>query len=261
MSHKSSSVNSAKPKEDKASSTKASSTSKSTAKNSMQQEADNMDAILTDLLIDYGELSARSLKSGFSSMRSLHSKIKYESASSGTTETTEETTDSDASDDSETDLGTMTLFRFLPVAISPKVDKSFKLRAINFLTHDTNIYLFEIPDSQRLNVPLGHHIRLHVMIDGERVKRSYTPIADKPGQFALLVKTYNTGKVSEELAHMRVGDFVFARGPFGHFQFKPDKYTRVCMYAAGTGLTPHYQILKHSSKEKTVWRSLVILTR
>jgi cytochrome-b5 reductase len=146
-------------------------------------------------------------------------------------------------------------------AISPKADKTFKLRAINYLTHDTNVYIFEISDStKKLDLPLGHHICLYVMIDGERMKRSYTPIVDKPGSFELLVKTYQTRKVSEEMSHMRVGDHVYARGPFGHFRYDPDaKYTRICMYAAGTGITPHYQILAHAAKKKSVWSDSVSL--
>lgn len=229
------------PKSKSTSMATSNSSGSSSSLKARQQAADDTDAMLHDMLFNYG------LKSSFSSATppKSYTSAKYKNDSD------EDTTSDSSSSSTEEVVG----------AISPKMDKCFKLRAINYLTHDTNVYVFDVSQGKKLDLPLGHHICLYVMIDGERLKRSYTPIVDKPGSFELLVKTYKTRKVSDELAHMRAGDYVFARGPFGHFRYDPEaKYSRVCMYAAGTGITPHYQILAHASKNKTATKFELLYT-
>jgi len=140
-----------------------------------------------------------------------------------------------------------------------KKDTAFKLKSVNWLNHDTNVYVFQIPDKKKLDIPLGHHICIFMQIDGNTVKRQYTPIVDKPGAFELMVKTYKTYGVSEHLASMSVGDPIQVRGPFGHFLFdRNKKYSRVCMYAAGSGITPHFQILSDAAKNNSTIKFVLL---
>eukprot|EP01127_Copromyxa_protea_P023841 TRINITY_DN9133_c0_g1_i1.p1 TRINITY_DN9133_c0_g1~~TRINITY_DN9133_c0_g1_i1.p1 ORF type:complete len:404 (-),score=84.64 TRINITY_DN9133_c0_g1_i1:52-1263(-) len=124
-------------------------------------------------------------------------------------------------------------------AISTETLTSFKLDAISWVNHDTQLYKFKVPKKQALNTPVGSHIT----IQHDHLKRSYTPITDKPGSFELCVKTYKTNNMSEWLSSLQEGDKVKMRGPYGKWLYQSNTYTRLCMYAAGSGLTPFYRIL------------------
>jgi len=117
------------------------------------------------------------------------------------------------------------------------------------MNHNTQIYRFEVPGKQALNIPVGYHISIIETIDGEKVKREYTPTADKKGYFELTVKNYRTYGISEHLACLEVGQSMSMRGPYGNWEYKSSLYSRLCMYCAGTGLTPMYQILTTVSRD------------
>eukprot|EP01126_Amoeba_proteus_P059312 TRINITY_DN7738_c0_g2_i1.p1 TRINITY_DN7738_c0_g2~~TRINITY_DN7738_c0_g2_i1.p1 ORF type:complete len:229 (-),score=41.10 TRINITY_DN7738_c0_g2_i1:116-802(-) len=125
---------------------------------------------------------------------------------------------------------------------------------ISWVTHDTQLYRFKVPGKNLLPVPVGHHVTIVHKKGGTELNRSYTPINIKPGSFEVLVKTYLTGNMSEWLSTLEVGDTIQMRGPYGSWEYKPNFYKRICMYAAGSGLTPMYQVLStidHDPKDRT----------
>ena len=115
---------------------------------------------------------------------------------------------------------------------------------------DTTIYDFELPEKQRLNLPVCACVLLKAPgcgPDGADAVRPYTPISDNSlvGRFELLVKRYEGGAASQYLQSLPLGSPV----EFKHIKFNvkeqypfPGK-TSFTLIAAGTGITPMYQAL------------------
>lgn len=127
--------------------------------------------------------------------------------------------------------------------------------------------------NQRVGLPVGKHMSLKFIdADGKPVMRSYTPVSsdDDLGYFDLLVKLYPTGKMSQHLLKLQIGETIQARGPSGSLEYKGHgsfeikragsrvqqaQIKNVGMLAGGSGITPMLQILrdvqKHSSTDFT----------
>lgn len=127
------------------------------------------------------------------------------------------------------------------------------------LSHNTNLYVFEIPrpaghvkgvhPEPVLGLPIGQHISVSAEIDGKNIVRSYTPTTldgEDPGRFHLLVKAYEKGNISRYLSLLTVGQDVKIKGPKGKFTYTRDLADHLLMIAGGTGITPMYQIIKAS---------------
>jgi cytochrome-b5 reductase len=134
--------------------------------------------------------------------------------------------------------------------MSEKKFKKYKLREIKNVSHDTMVFVFDLPHGKKISLPAGQHIQLCVVtkaVDNkppERIVRKYTPIADNEGNFELLIKRYEQGIVSRHIFDMKLGDKIFMRGPFGAFKYTANKYKHIGMIAAGTGIAPMYQIIR-----------------
>ncbi|KAJ9126969.1 NADH-cytochrome b5 reductase [Naganishia onofrii] len=138
------------------------------------------------------------------------------------------------------------------------------------LSHNTNLYVFEIPrptghvkgihPEPVLGLPIGQHISVSAEIDGKNIVRSYTPTTldgEDPGRFHLLVKAYEKGNISRYLSLLTVGQEVKVKGPKGKFVYDRDLADHFLMIAGGTGITPMYQIIKASladEEDKTEMR-------
>lgn len=62
------------------------------------------------------------------------------------------------------------------------------------VTDNSSIFRFKLPSpNDSLHLPVGKHLHIRAMIDGNEVIRSYTPISlpDEKGFFELLVKVNN----------------------------------------------------------------------
>lgn len=128
------------------------------------------------------------------------------------------------------------------------------------ISHNTALYRFALPSVHHiLGLPVGQHIVVHADIDGDEVTRSYTPTTldtdeKSKGFFDLLIKTYDTGVMSQHFAQLKIGDTIAITGPKGQFLYKPGCVSRLGMIAGGTGITPMYQIILailENSKDKT----------
>ncbi len=106
----------------------------------------------------------------------------------------------------------------------------------------------------------GQHIVLKLMIDGKEVRRSYSmnscPYNDEALQ--VTVKRVENGLVSNYIGdNFRVGDSIEVMVPQGRFfaNIDPHGYKTYFLFAAGSGITPIFSILKsvlYTSPQSTV---------
>jgi len=129
-------------------------------------------------------------------------------------------------------------------------DRYFKLtvKEVRKETPDTNTLIFEKPEMPLHYLP-GQFLTLILPIDKKEVRRSYSlsssPFIDENP--AITVKRVEAGKVSNYLNdHMRPGDVFDVMEPMGHFVPVLDENAkkRYIMFAAGSGVTPVFSILK-----------------
>lgn len=75
--------------------------------------------------------------------------------------------------------------------VDPAVKYPFELVLKEELTHDTRRFRFALPSPQHsLGLPIGQHIYLSAVINGDMVVRPYTPTTsdDEKGYFDLVIK-------------------------------------------------------------------------
>lgn len=144
----------------------------------------------------------------------------------------------------------------------------FQLLSVQHHTHDTFIYLFQAVRVSRkqdlrshdieyihvkrpLDMKVGQHLIMRCSIDGNQntlLTRAYTPVSglksSSVGQFEVLIKLYENGKMSKYIQNLKENDIVEWRGPFGNFHYVPNSYRNLLMFCAGTGIAPMYPIAK-----------------
>ncbi|QLQ80564.1 hypothetical protein HG537_0D05650 [Torulaspora globosa] len=130
----------------------------------------------------------------------------------------------------------------------PDQFQEFPLILKTTLSHNTALYRFGLPGADDvLGLPIGQHISIRAVIDGQEILRSYTPTSldtDSRGYFELLVKTYEKGNISKVIGDLKIGDKIQVRGPKGFYEYMPNMYSHIGMVAGGTGISPMYQIIK-----------------
>lgn len=141
---------------------------------------------------------------------------------------------------------------------------SYPLLEKRSVSHNTRIFRFGyrrgVSVDAPFGLPLGRHISLRATVDGNEVRRPYTPIStlDTAGYFELLVKVYPSphGLMSRHLDSLRPGhDSVEVRGPLGRFSYKRNECARLLMVCGGTGISPMWQVilyLLNEAQEQTV---------
>lgn len=116
------------------------------------------------------------------------------------------------------------------------------------LSHNTAVFRFGLArPNDVLGLPIGQHIQIQAQIGGKNILRSYTPTSidhDSKGFFDLLIKVYEQGNISKYIDNLKLGDKITVKGPRGHFNYQPNKWSHLCMVAGGTGITPMFQIMK-----------------
>ncbi|XP_075731005.1 NADH-cytochrome b5 reductase-like isoform X2 [Rhipicephalus microplus] len=93
----------------------------------------------------------------------------------------------------------------------------------------------------------SRHANRIASVDGEIVTRQYTPVslASALGFFEVIIKVYPTGKMSKYIRTLKEGCSVEWRGPLGRLDYKPNMHKHMLMLAAGTGIAPMVQVLRH----------------
>jgi cytochrome-b5 reductase len=153
---------------------------------------------------------------------------------------------------------------------NPDIKYQFPLAHKENISHDTRRFRFQLPSFKHvLGLPIGQHIYLTAQINGELVKRPYTPTTsdDNQGYFDLVIKIYPNGKMTQYLDKLSLGHTVDVSGPAGNLVYKdnglfdvrtrkPEPYVtrhvrQLGLIAGGSGITPMYQILNEILKEQT----------
>jgi cytochrome-b5 reductase len=126
---------------------------------------------------------------------------------------------------------------------------------------------FELPTpTTRLGLPIGQHVAIQAKIGEQTVTRSYTPTSNDTdlGELVLLIRLYDEGLLTGRyLAQLKVGDEVLFRGPKGAMKYKKGYAKKIGMVAGGTGITPHYQLIRSICEDRydTTEVSLVYANR
>ena len=153
---------------------------------------------------------------------------------------------------------------------NPEVKYALAVAHKENVSHDTRLFRFQLPSVKHvLGLPVGQHIYLTAYINGELVKRPYTPTTsdDNQGYFDLVIKVYPQGKMTQYLDKLYIGQTMDVSGPSGNLIYrgnglfdirtrKPEPFVtrrvrQLGLIAGGTGITPMYQILNEILKEQT----------
>ncbi|KAJ3066173.1 NADH-cytochrome b5 reductase, partial [Quaeritorhiza haematococci] len=69
-----------------------------------------------------------------------------------------------------------------------------------------------------------------------------------------MVRLYRGGRMSSKLLDLKPKDVIYLRGPVdGDYRFVPGKVKHLTMLAAGSGITPMYQILLHLEATRPIY--------
>src|SRR5215813_15534899 len=136
------------------------------------------------------------------------------------------------------------MIQFTPT--KTKTSTPYEITAIDRDTNDTKTFCFALPEDATLDMLPGDHLYVHATIDGETVKRPYTPssVPGTTGYFDLTVKRYESGVVSKYLHDREVGDTVFMSGPNAGGHWVDGMAKKVGFVAGGTGITPMISIIR-----------------
>ncbi len=119
-------------------------------------------------------------------------------------------------------------------------------------TRDAIIVSLHLPDELRsvFAYQQGQHLTLRAMIDGEDVRRSYSLCsAVQDQQLQIAIKKVSGGVFSGWAhANLKAGMTIDVMPPMGHFQvpLQPAQSRHYLAFAAGSGITPIYSIIKTS---------------
>ncbi|GLR17970.1 ferredoxin--NADP reductase [Portibacter lacus] len=134
--------------------------------------------------------------------------------------------------------------------------RSLKVQKIVEETTDSKSIYFHIPDdlSDDFEYKAGQYITIKLEIDGHEERRSYSiftsPIEE---EFGVTVKRVEGGKVSNYLCdNIEAGSTLEIMHPEGRFIFEPDgdKRRDLIFFAAGSGITPIFSIIKAALEQE-----------
>lgn len=124
-----------------------------------------------------------------------------------------------------------------------KIDTNFyKVNEIRQLTDST--FVVSMPRC-RFNFKAGQHVS--VAIKGDYQSREYSIYSGQNDEaLEILVKEVEGGYFSPKLKHLKVGDFLEIRGPFGKFGIDQKKLETHQHYfiASGTGIAPFHSMVR-----------------
>ncbi|KAI1110866.1 hypothetical protein F5Y14DRAFT_337056 [Nemania sp. NC0429] len=132
--------------------------------------------------------------------------------------------------------------------LHPTTFQSLPLVKKELVAPNTYCLAFELPTPNSvLGLPIGQHVAITAMVDGQAVTRSYTPVSNNAdrGTLELVIKCYPDGKLTGGyLANLEIGDEVKFRGPKGAMRYRRGLCKRIGMLAGGSGITPMYQLIR-----------------
>lgn len=138
----------------------------------------------------------------------------------------------------------------------------FKVKAIRNLSDDTKLVTFDLPADENLGlITASCVLAKYVTPKGSNVIRPYTPISDiaKKGEFDVLVKKYEGGKMSGHIHNLAVNDTLTFKGPVTKWKWAPGQFKEVGLVAGGTGIAPMFQVIHEVLKNDQDKTKLTLL--
>lgn len=154
----------------------------------------------------------------------------------------------------------------------PSVKHLVPLIAKTQISPDTFNFRFALPTADHvLGLPIGQHVVIYADVDGDSVRRKYTPVTsdEDKGHFDMVIKVYKSsvnprfpagGKMSQFVDRMAIGDMIPVSGPVGRLTYHGrgkvsmvDKKTKrkrrgtykyMGMIAGGSGIAPMLQLIE-----------------
>lgn len=135
--------------------------------------------------------------------------------------------------------------------------RACRLMKKSFLTHDTSLYHFQLPESSWLTVPIGYHVYFEAQAEGMAIARPYTVVGPNISQhdaqsaldgrnFYAMIKSYDNGALTPVIRQLQVGDEISVSTCEGNFKLGTlEGRSRVVLLAAGTGFTPMARLIGH----------------
>ncbi len=107
-----------------------------------------------------------------------------------------------------------------------------------------NRYIFELPNNEASLLPIASCVVVKSATDsatpflddkGKPIIRPYTPISpsDQEGEFTLLIKRYEAGKMSQYIHSLQPGEKLAIKGPIVKIPYKSEAF-QPCNFAART---------------------------
>ncbi|XP_045027761.1 NADH-cytochrome b5 reductase-like [Daphnia magna] len=125
--------------------------------------------------------------------------------------------------------------------VSCVIERVEKVCSAVFLFH------FKLPKNNCIKYTAGQHVIAREFTGDSTICRPYTLIS-LPGlvtTFSILIKLYDDGMMSNIIRKKWLAGYaVDWRGPIGEYNYQPNSYRNVLLIAAGTGITPVYQIAR-----------------
>uniref|UniRef100_A0A8B9H965 Cytochrome b5 reductase 4 n=1 Tax=Astyanax mexicanus TaxID=7994 RepID=A0A8B9H965_ASTMX len=122
------------------------------------------------------------------------------------------------------------------------------------VTHDTQLFCFQLPPGTHMHIPMGRHVYLKASIQGSDIVKPYTPVDEvlRPPKNSnttstniyFMIKVYPDGVFTPYLDNLDIGASVSISSPDGSFTVRSLRdVTHLYLLAAGTGFTPMARLL------------------
>jgi cytochrome-b5 reductase len=139
-------------------------------------------------------------------------------------------------------------------------DKFFPyvVKHIKDYNHNTRLLTFYTPNGEAANLPVASALLVQPADEkgpkeekDELVIRPYTPISDftLPGEFTLMIKKYDGGKLTPHIFSLKKGDKLAMKGPIRKWDYKSNEFSHVGLIGGGSGITPLYQVVNHALRD------------
>lgn len=127
---------------------------------------------------------------------------------------------------------------------------SLKIKDIQKTTHDCSVLEFEVPENLKKEFAFrqGQHLTLKAEVNGEELRRTYS-LCSSPldNRWRVAIKKIDGGVFSGFVNEtLKSGDSLEVMHPNGNFfvEPKPDQASHYVAFAAGSGITPIFSMLK-----------------